>query len=133
MFEHRHHELAPLRLFLWRIARNTILALAMIAGSLGIGMAGYHHYEKLSWLDSLLNASMILSSMGPVTPVQTDAGKLFASFYALFSGVWFLAVAGVLFAPVTHRFLHKFHLGIEPRDNDEKPIERRGRRKQADP
>src|SRR6266508_924536 len=125
MFEPRHHGLASRRVFFRRVARNTVVAVAMIVVSLGIGMEGYHHFEHLSWLDSLLNASMILSSMGPVTPVQTDAGKLFASFYALFSGIWFLTVAGVLFAPVTHRFLHRFHLENEPRDHNEKAREHR--------
>ncbi len=101
----------------------------MIVVCLGIGMAGYRHFEHLSWLDALLNASMILSSMGPVNPVQTDAGKLFASFYALFSGIWFLTVAGVLFAPVTHRFLHKFHLEVTPEQSDDKLDTKRKRGK----
>ena len=72
---------------------------------------GYHQTEGLPWLDALLNASMILSGMGPVQELHTTAGKLFASFYALFSGVMFITLAGVLFAPVFHRFLHKFHWG----------------------
>jgi hypothetical protein len=78
--------------------------------SLGIGMAGYHFLESLSWLDSLLNASMILGGMGPVNPLQTAAGKIFASFYALYSGVVLLAAVGILVAPIFHRFLHRFHL-----------------------
>src|SRR5262245_14707658 len=109
MFEPRHHGLAPRGLFFRRVARNAILAFLMIIVCLGMGVAGYHHFEHLSWLDSLLNAAMILSSMGPATPVQTDAGKIFASVYALFSGIWFLTVAGVIFAPVAHRVFHKFH------------------------
>jgi hypothetical protein len=78
--------------------------------SLTMGMCGYHFYERLSWLDALLNASMILSGMGPVNDMQTNAGKLFASFYALFSGVVFITSLAVLIAPILHRFLHKFHL-----------------------
>ena len=78
--------------------------------SLLIGMLGYHYLESLSWIDSLLNASMILGGMGPVNPLQTNAGKIFASFYAIYSGVVLLASVGVLVAPIFHRFLHHFHL-----------------------
>ena len=78
--------------------------------SLGIGILGYHLLENLSWIDSLLNASMILGGMGPVAVVKTDAGKIFASAYALFSGVVFLVVVGLVFAPLIHRALHRFHL-----------------------
>jgi hypothetical protein len=80
---------------------------------LGIGVLGYHLIESMSWVDSLLNASMILGGMGPVTPLQTDAGKIFASFYALYSGVVLLASVGVLAAPILHRFMHRFHLQDE--------------------
>ena len=73
-------------------------------------MAGSHSFEKLPWLDAFVNAAMILSGMGPLGPLQTSAGKLFAGCYALFSGLAFIAVVGVVFAPVFHRFLHKFHL-----------------------
>ena len=84
--------------------------MALLMFSLGIGMTGYHFLESLSWLDSLLNASMILGGMGPVNPLQTAAGKIFASFYALYSGVVLLAAVGILVAPIFHRFLHRFHL-----------------------
>lgn len=73
-------------------------------------MCGYHYFEKLSWLDSFLNAAMILGGMGPVNVLHTRAGKIFAGCYALFSGIVFLAVAGLLFAPLVHRLLHRFHL-----------------------
>jgi hypothetical protein len=85
----------------------------IILFSLGIGVLGYHLTEGLPWLDALLNASMILGGMGPVDPIRTDAGKWFASFYALFSGMVLLVAAGVLIAPVFHRFLHRFHLEIK--------------------
>ncbi len=84
--------------------------------SIGIGILGYHHYGNLSWIDSLLNASMILTGMGPVDKMETQSGKIFSAFYALFSGISFLTFVGVLFAPVYHRFLHKFHLDIEGGD-----------------
>ena len=81
-----------------------------MAISLFVGMLGYHFTENLDWLDSMLNASMILTGMGPVNTMTTTAGKLFASFYALFSGVVFLSTIAFILAPAAHRFLHKFHL-----------------------
>src|SRR5262245_55622539 len=96
MFEHQQEPLLPRRKFLRRVARSLTIAAGIIGISLGIGILGYHWLEKLSWIDSLLNASMILTGMGPIHQPQTTVGKLFASFYALFSGVIFLTVAGVL-------------------------------------
>ena len=84
----------------------------MILVSLGIGGLGYHIYGNLDWLSAFLNASMILTGMGPVDPMISPAGKLFAIFYSLFSGVTFLIIAGIIFAPIYQRFLHKFHLDI---------------------
>ena len=72
-------------------------------------MLGYHALENLSWIDSFLNASMILGGMGPVNELKTEAGKLFAGLYALFSGIVFLVIAGIIFAPLVHRLLHRFH------------------------
>jgi hypothetical protein len=95
--------------------RYIALSSSIILGSLAIGVLGYHYTEGLPWLDSLLNASMILGGMGPVDPVRTSAGKWFASFYALFSGMVLLVAAGVLVAPIFHRFLHRFHLEIDER------------------
>ena len=107
----RHHQpLLPLEHFWRRLAAYGAVAGGLVAMSLGIGMLGYHVFGNLPWVDSLLNASMILTGMGPVDPMRTTAGKLFASAYALFSGVAFLSIVGVLLAPVVHRFLHHFHL-----------------------
>ena len=111
--EHRHQPLIPLHRFARRLAVYAAVAFALVAVSLGIGAAGYHTFAGLPWIDSLLNASMILTGMGPVDPMHTTAGKLFATFYSLFSGVAFLSIVGVLIAPVVHRFLHRFHLEIE--------------------
>ena len=86
------------------------MAGAVVAVSLAVGMCGYHFLEKLPWIDALLNASMILGGMGPVDPIKTFAGKIFASFYALYSGLAIISVAGLLLAPIVHRFLHKFHV-----------------------
>jgi hypothetical protein len=110
LYEHKSHPLLPRKLFIRRLLGHGFAGLTVIAASLGIGILGYHAAEGLSWLDSLLNASMILGGMGPVDVLKTPAGKLFASFYALFSGIIFLLIAGILIAPVFHRFLHKLHL-----------------------
>jgi hypothetical protein len=93
-----------------RFLVHALEALAVISGSLAIGVLGYHTLENLSWLDALVNASMILGGMGPVNALHTAAGKIFASLYALYSGIIFLVVVGILFAPIYHRFLHRFHL-----------------------
>jgi len=93
------------------------VALAMIVVSLGIGTVGYHVFGGLAWVDALLNASMILTGMGPVDAMRTTAAKLFASGYALFSGVAFLSIVGLMLAPVVHRFLHHFHLEIEDQED----------------
>jgi len=84
--------------------------------ALGIGMVGYHHFEKMSWIDSFANAAMILSGMGPLGPLATNAGKLFAGFYALFSGLVFIVVTGILLAPAAHRLMHRFHTESELRN-----------------
>jgi hypothetical protein len=110
MFEHHTEPLLPRSVFFKRLTRHGGMAFLVILGSLIIGVFGYHMLENQDWVDALLNASMILGGMGPVGELHTVAGKLFASFYALYSGVVFLVVAGVLFAPVFHRFLHRFHL-----------------------
>src|ERR1051325_7250607 len=110
MYEHRTKPLLPRRQFYSRIAKSLRLGVSIIAVSLVIGMVGYHALENLSWVDSFANASMILSGMGPLAPIQTTGGKIFAGCYALFSGVAFITSVGVIFAPIFHRFLHKFHL-----------------------
>ncbi len=91
------------------MAHHLGLAAGVVATALGIGVVGYHSLVGLSWIDSLLNASMILGGMGPVDPITTDAGKIFASFYALFSGLAFIGISALLFAPFFHRLLHRFH------------------------
>lgn len=113
MFEHRNEPLLTRGAYRLRLVRHALLALGLIAASLLMGVLGYHFFEGLSWLDSLVNASMLLGGMGPVDPLHTVAGKLFASFYALYSGMVFLIIVGVVFAPIFHRFLHHFHLEME--------------------
>jgi len=113
MFEHRKQPLLTPREFLLRELIYLLVAALIILGSLLLGVFGYHFLEGLPWVDSLVNASMLLGGMGPVDVLHTVAGKLFASFYALYSGIIFLVVVGVIFAPFYHRFLHRFHLDME--------------------
>lgn len=110
-FEHRHEALAPTHVFRARMLRSGAVAGAIIAISLAIGVLGYRVFGGLpSWVDCLYNAAMILGGMGPVAELHTDAGKLFASAYALYSGVVLLASVGVLLTPALHRVLHRFHI-----------------------
>jgi hypothetical protein len=110
MYEHHKQPLASRKVFAQRLRRNALIGLLLLTFSLGIGILGYHFLENLSWIDSLLNASMILGGMGPVASIKTAGGKIFASFYALYSGVILLASVGILITPIFHRFLHYFHL-----------------------
>jgi hypothetical protein len=109
-YERRGDPLLPLEHFVTRLLHTGGIALGIVLASLSLGILGYHYIQGLGWLDALLNASMILSGMGPVDPPKEPAGKLFASFYALFSGVVFITTAGILIAPVVHRLIHHFHI-----------------------
>jgi len=117
MYEHHRERLLTRREFAVRVAQHGGLALIAFAIALGIGVIGYHTAGNLPWIDSLLNASMILGGMGPVDAMQTTGGKLFASFYALFSGLFFILASGLLLAPFLHRLIHHFHL--EQKGTDE--------------
>jgi len=110
MYEHHKQPLARRSVFAKRLLGNGLIGLLLLLFSLGVGVCGYHFLEGLSWIDSLLNSSMILGGMGPVNALQTVGGKIFASFYALYSGVILLASVGILAAPIFHRFMHHFHL-----------------------
>jgi hypothetical protein len=95
------------------LVKRFLVAMVMILFSLGIGVVGYHYFFNISWLDSLVNASMILTGMGPVDRAETDGAKIFSSIYAIYSGVAFLTSVAVIFSPVVHRFLHQFHIDLE--------------------
>jgi len=118
MFEHYQEPLKPRKEFVSRQIKYLVFALVILLLSIGIGTVGYHVFGNLKWIDSFLNASMILTGMGPVDKMETDGGKVFSALYALFSGVAFLTFVGVLFAPVYHRFLHKFHLDAGNKGDD---------------
>lgn len=109
MYEHRKHPPLPPRAFARRMGRHLLAALALLAVSLAIGIAGYVGFERLSVLDAFLNASMLLGGMGPVDPPHTPAGKFFAGCYALYAGLVFIVTAALIFTPVIHRVLHRFH------------------------
>lgn len=113
MFEGHHEQILPLRLFLRRMAVCILIATALITIALGIGVCGYHFLARLPWVDALLNASMILTGMGPVDVLHSNAAKIFASAYAIFSGLVFISLMALLLSPVAHRVLHKFHLAEE--------------------
>ena len=108
--ERRSDPLAPTWVFVKRLLASLGVALCLIAVALSIGIAGYHVLGRFNLVDSLLEASMILGGMGPVNELSNNAVKIFASAYALFSGLMFIAVMGIVLAPVVHRILHKFHV-----------------------
>jgi hypothetical protein len=127
MYERRNQPLLPRARFIRRELRHAGIASGIVLGSLALGILGYHLLEDLSWIDALVNAAMLLGGMGPVNDPRTTAGKLFASFYALYAGIVFLVSAGILFAPVIHRFIHRFHLDLDrnPAPKNPPPPERK--------
>jgi uncharacterized protein involved in cysteine biosynthesis len=113
MYEKKTAKLISKERFIQRLLRQLVTTALLLAISLIVGIFGYHFFEDLSWLDSLLNASMILGGMGEVSELQTTGGKLFASFYAIYSGLFLIVCGGLLLAPAFHRILHHFHSGSE--------------------
>lgn len=109
-YEARKQPLASRRRFVSRVAVSMLVVLAIIGVSLLGGMLGYAHFEGMSWLDAFVNAAMILSGMGPVEPLKTEAGKLFAGCYAIYSGLIVILITGIVLAPIAHRILHRFHV-----------------------
>ena len=114
MLELKHQKLAPRSVFIKRLFIFIGIAILLILFALFIGVAGYHWIAGFGWVDALLNAAMILGGMGPVDLLTNAGAKIFASVYALFSGLVFIAVMGIVFSPIVHRMLHKFH--IDERD-----------------
>ena len=114
MYEHKSEKLLPWPRFLRRLSFSIALSLGIVTCGLLIGVLGYRYIAKLGWIDALLNAAMILTGMGPVAPMNDTPAKLFATLYALFSGVIFLSGVGIVVSPIFHRLLHKFH--VEDRD-----------------
>ncbi|MFM7108797.1 MAG: hypothetical protein ACKOZU_09415 [Planctomycetaceae bacterium] len=113
MFEHRTDPLLPRHRFAARAAGYFALSAAVVGAALGVGILGYHYLGGLAWIDALVDASMILGGMGPVSRIETSAGKYFASAYALFSGLVFIGAASIVVAPFVHRVMHRMHLDDE--------------------
>jgi len=113
MFERKTEKLAPISVFVRRMAASVAMAGLLVAAALSIGISGYHWIAGFDLVDPFLEASMILGGMGPVNSLATAGAKIFASLYALFSGLVFIAIMGIVLAPVTHRMLHKFHIDEE--------------------
>jgi hypothetical protein len=109
-FEHKKQNIAPISLFMQRMWRYNTFAISLVIFSVGIGTIGYHNIADISWIDSFHMACMILTGMGPVIEMKSDAAKMFSSFYALYSGVAFLSITAVFFAPIIHRLLHILHV-----------------------
>ena len=112
----KNNRLLSHRDFTIRVAKYSLFTILLLTISVGIGMIGYHHYAHLNWIDSFYNASMILTGMGPIDIMPNDDAKLFASFYALFSGVVFLSTVAVFFAPFAHRLMHLLHVDVQEQD-----------------
>lgn len=109
MFEPKVHPPISRRRFVGRVLLHAAAAMVLLLLSLVLGMGGYEYFEQLAWRDAFLNAAMLMGGMGPVDAPRTDGGKLFAGLYALYAGLVFLVAAGLLFAPVVHRLMHRFH------------------------
>jgi hypothetical protein len=114
MYEGKHQPPLTRELFAKRFALHLALTVALVVGSLGVGVLGYSYFEHMPWLDAFLNAAMLLGGMGPVDAPRTVGGKVFAGCYALYAGLVFLVTAAIMFAPVLHRLLHKFHWSDQP-------------------
>src|SRR5438046_5098214 len=112
-YEAKHQPLLSRRAFIRRLARSCGVAGFLIGLSLFGGMIGYRTFEGMDWIDAFANASMILSGMGPLEPLKTPGGKLFAGCYALYSGLVLVLASGIILAPVVHRMFHRFHLEEE--------------------
>ena len=118
MLESRHQPLAPVSVFRRRILKSLLIGLGVMFVCLLIGIFGYHYLAGVAWIDAVHNASMILSGMGPVVNITSTGGKIFSSFYALFSGVIFITNIGVILAPAIHRFFHRLHVPAENERED---------------
>jgi hypothetical protein len=121
VYEHSSEPVLSRRVFLGRMARTVLVAAAVVGGWLVVGVLGYHFLARLAWIDAILNASMIISGMGPVDTLPDASAKLFASGYAVLSGVVFLSTSAILVAPVVHRLMHHFHLQRTDKNNPAQP------------
>jgi len=128
VYETKDQPLAPRRVFYMRFLRNLWVATEILSVCLALGILGYHYTANIPWIDSLHNASMILSGMGPVVEIKTTGGKLFSSFYALFSGIAFITNIGIILAPAAHRLFHRLHVETEDDKGDNNKKKKSGNR-----
>jgi hypothetical protein len=119
MLEHKSQPVLARAQFLRRLAASAAVGLSAIVVSLAVGMVGYHFIEELTWIDSFLNASMLLGGMGPLEHQRSTSGKLFEGLYALYCGLAVISIAGIVFAPVFHRLMHKLHADTPPEEKDD--------------
>lgn len=119
MYEHRRENLLPFGKFIRRLGLSFALAAGLVCFGVGAGVLGYHYFADFTWIDSLLNACMILTGMGPVGTLPNNTAKVFASLYALFSGVVFISVMAIMITPIAHRILHRFHIAEEDFEDDD--------------
>ncbi len=117
MYENKRQPIASKQVYYRRMAKNMGIGILVIFFCLILGILGYHYFDSIPWLDSLHNASMILSGMGPVVEIKSNSGKWFSSMYALFSGIVFITNIGVILAPAIHRFFHRLHLEAKEKSN----------------
>ncbi len=115
--ENRKEKVTPMHLFFFRLGRYALFAFGLIVISVLFGTLGYHHFGEISWLDSFHMTCMILTGMGPVIEMKSDSAKIFSSLYALYSGVAFLSITAVFFAPIVHRLLHILHVEHDQEEN----------------
>lgn len=130
-YEKRRDAIASKSVFFSRLARNGVLSLVVVVASLLLGSSGYMFFERMSAIDAFANAAMILSGMGQLNPLTTDGGKIFASLYAIASGLLLFAIAGLMLAPVYHRVLHRFHVEEDDDAATKAPPRQRARRRQS--
>lgn len=119
MFEHHTHAVLSRAAFVLRMMKGFGVSLLLVAVSIAFGMCGYHYFENFDWIDSFADAAMILSGMGPLSPLKTTGGKLFAGFYALYSGLAFIGLVGIALTPIIHRVLHQLHAEEQAEDRDD--------------
>ncbi len=115
--ENRKQKVVPLRHFLYRVWRYALFASVLVIFSVLLGTIGYHHFGQIPWLDGFHMSCMILTGMGPVAEMTSPAAKIFSSFFALYSGVAFLSITAVFFAPIIHRLLHILHVEQDENEN----------------
>ncbi len=132
MLKRFYEPIPPFSIFLRHLLQGFLIGIFLTCIALFLGMWGYHTYEKMPWVDAFVNAAMILSGMGPVTQLLTDDGKIFAGFYALFSGLFFILIMGIMLGPIVNRIMHHWHHQKSPVSESPPPLHKNGRDKNSE-